>query len=317
MQGYIVRRLILAIPTFFIATSLVFMMVRLVPGDIMLTILEESLVSELSKDVAQLKAELGLDRPIHEQYVSFIGGLFRGDLGLTLRDRQSVLDLILTRLPVTFELAILAQTWAIVLAIPIGVISAIRQDTALDYITRSFAILGISLPSFWLATLAVTLPAIWFRWIPPIVYVPFFDDPLKNIQQFLIPAFILGLLLSGRLMRITRTMMLEVMRQDYIRTAWAKGLSERMVIYRHALKNALIPVVTIAGLEIVGLIGGSVVIENIFAIPGMGQLFIQALTWRDYPIIQGINVIVVTWVILVNLLVDLSYARLDPRVRYS
>ncbi len=317
MYKYILRRSVLAIPTLLIATMLVFTMVRLVPGDVLDTIMEESLVSEPTKDVEMLKAELGLDKPFHVQYWNFITGIVtRGDLGVTLRNRQPVLTEIARRMPVTLELAIMAQILALVIAIPIGIISAIRQDTLLDYFFRSVAIANISIPSFWLATLVITLTAVWFRWVPPTYYVAPWENPIENLKMFFIPALILGLVLSGRVMRMTRTMMLEVMRHDYIRTAWSKGLTEPTIIYRHALKNALIPVVTVVGLEIVGLIGGSVVLESIFSLPGIGSYFINALRLRDYPIIQGINVMVVAWVVLVNLAVDLSYAFLDPRIRY-
>lgn len=317
MQRYIARRLLLAIPTFLIASSLVFGMLRLMPGDVLFAVLEENLVNTPLAEIEKVKAEFGFDKPIHMQYLTFIGGVVKGDLGKSLRDRKPVTGKILSRLPITVELAALAVIWSLAVAIPIGVISAIRQDTPLDYIFRSVAIAGISLPSFWLGTLAVVLPALWFRWIPPLVYTPINVDPWINLKQFIIPSLILGTLLAGRTMRMTRTMMLEVMRQDYIRTAWAKGLREGVVIYRHALKNALIPVVTIVGLEVAFLIGGTVVIESIFSLPGMGRLFIEALTFRDFPVIQGLNVMIATWVILVNLVVDISYSWLDPRIRYS
>ena len=317
MQRYIMRRIILSIPTLLIATSLVFALVRTMPGDVMLTIMEESLVNEPAKDVNKLLAELGLDKPLHVQYWNFITGIVtRADLGVTLRDKKPVLREIVRRMPVTLELAIMGQIIALVIAIPIGVISAIKQDTFLDYFLRSLAIAKISIPSFWLATLVVTFTAIWFRWSPPVVYVTPWENPVDNLKMFFIPALILGLGLAGRVMRMVRTMMLEVMRQDYIRTAWSKGLRERTIIYRHALKNALIPVVTVVGLEIVGLIGGTVVLESIFNLPGMGRFFVDALRFRDYPIIQGVNVIVSSWVVMVNLAVDISYAFLDPRIRY-
>ena len=317
MQRYIMRRLILAIPTFILASSLVFSMIRLMPGDVLFTLLEESLVNMPLTEIEKVKHEFGFDKPIYAQYGVFLGGLVTGDFGKSLRDREPVLKKILSRLPITFELAILAQIISLTVAIPIGVISAIRQDTFIDYFLRSLAILKISVPSFWLGTLAVVLPAIWLGWIPPMVYTPLTVDPLTNMKQFIIPAIILGIGLGGRVMRMVRTMMLEVMRQDYIRTAMAKGLTERTVIYRHALKNAMIPVVTVVGLEIAALIGGTVVVESIFSLPGMGRLFIEALTFRDYPVIQGVNVVVCLWVILINLLVDISYAFLDPRIRYD
>ncbi len=317
MHRYIARRMLLAIPTFILASSLVFGMIRLMPGDVLFTLLQESMVNTPLAEIEKVKAEFGFDKPVPIQYAVFLTGVVRGDLGVSLRDKQPVIQKILSRLPITVELAVLAFTWSLIFAIPIGVISAIRQDTLMDYLFRGLAIAGISLPSFWLGTLAVVLPAIWFRWIPPLAYTPITVDPIANLTMFLLPSLILGILLGGTVMRITRTMMLEVMRQDYIRTAMAKGLRERVVIYRHALKNALIPVVTVLGLQIAFTVGGTVVIESIFSLPGMGRLFLEALTFRDYPVIQGINVVVVLWVIIVNLLVDISYGYLDPRIRYS
>ncbi len=307
----------LAIPTLLIASSLVFVMIRMVPGDVMLTVLGESLTNTPNKDVEQVRHELGLDAPIHVQYWNFISGVTRGDLGKSLRDKTPVIQEIKNKLPVTMELAVLAILWSLIIAIPVGVLSAVRQDTFLDYLMRGVAVAGISLPSFWLGTLAVILPAIWFKKIPSVVYTSLLEDPFTNLTQMVLPTLILGTLLAGTVMRITRTMMLEVMRQDYIRTALSKGLRERVVIYRHALRNALIPVVTVLGLQVAFLIGGTVVIENIFSLPGMGRLLIEALNWKDYPVIQGLNVVVAAWVVIVNFGVDLSYAFLDPRIKYS
>ncbi|MBI2887119.1 MAG: ABC transporter permease [Chloroflexi bacterium] len=316
MYLYIVRRLILAVPTFLLATMLVFGMLRIIPGDVLFTLLEESLVGMPASEIEAVKREFGVDKPLHEQYWVFITGALRGDMGFSLRDRKPVWDKILSRLPVTLELGLIALFFSIAFAIPIGVISAIRQDTLLDYLLRGFAIGGLSIPSFWLGTLVMVLPAMWFGVIPPLVFSPFPKDPIANLKQVLPPAFILGLLLSATVMRLTRTMMLEVLRQDYIRTAWAKGLRERAVIFRHALKNALIPVVTVLGLQVGFVLGGSVILEQIFSLPGMGRLLIEALTFRDYPVIQGINLLVASWVILINLAVDISYGFLDPRIRF-
>ena len=316
MYTYILRRLILAVPTFLLATMLVFGMLRILPGDVLFTLLEESLIGVPASEIEAVKKEFGFEKPLHEQYLVFISGALRGDMGLSLRDRKPVWDKIMSRLPVTLELAFFALVINISLAIPIGVISAVRQDTLLDYLLRGFAIGGLSIPSFWLGTLAMVLPAMWFGVIPPLVFTPFTKNPVSNIQQMLLPAIILGVLLSASVMRLTRTMMLEVMRQDYIRTAWAKGLRERSVIYRHALKNALIPVVTVLGLEVNFLLGGSVILEQIFSLPGIGRLLLEALTFRDYPVVQGINLLVAAWVISINLIVDISYGFLDPRVRY-
>jgi len=308
--------LLLAIPTFFLATMLVFMMLRLVPGDVLFTLLGETLVGMPQDQIEQVKKEFGFDKPIYEQYAVFMGSALRGDLGKSLRDRRPVFDKIMERLPVTLEISLISLILSISIAIPIGVISAIRQDTFLDYLLRGFAVGGLSIPGFWLGTLAVVLPAMWWGIIPPLVYTDFTRDPIQNLKQVWLPSLIQGILLSATVMRMTRTMMLEVLRQDYIRTAWSKGLRERAVIFRHALKNAMIPVITVIGLQIGFLLGGTVITEQIFSLPGMGRLLVEALTFRDYPVIQGINFIVASWVIMINLCVDLSYGYLDPRIRF-
>jgi peptide/nickel transport system permease protein len=237
-------------------------------------------------------------------------------MGKSLWQNTPVTEQILQRLPITFELGLLSLAVALSVAIPIGVYSAIRQDTAGDYITRSFSILMLAVPSFWLGTLVMVFPSIWWGWSPPIAFVPFSQDPWANLGQMIVPAIILGCSLSAITMRLTRTMMLEVLRQDYVRTAWAKGLSEGLVVWRHALRNALIPVVTLIGLQAPILIGGAVIMEQIFVIPGMGLLLLEAVSQRDYPIITGVFLVVGLAVMLINLIVDLSYGLLDPKVRY-
>jgi len=221
------------------------------------------------------------------------------------------------KIPVSFELGLMAIITALSIALPIGIYSAIRQDTPTDYIGRTFAILCISLPSFWLGTMVIVYPAIYLNWTPPMEYVPIAENLGGNLQQFILPGIILGMVLSGSTMRMTRTMMLEVLRQDYIRTAWSKGLTERTIIIRHAMKNAMIPVVTIVGMLFPVLIGGSIVLEKIFNLPGIGRYMITAISMRDYPIISGINTIIATAVLTINLVVDLTYAWLDPRVKYK
>lgn len=315
MRDYLFRRLLLLIPNLLLVTILVFGLMRIVPGDVLLLKVGEGVIAGQA-DIEALRKQLGLDKPFHLQYLEYVWGVMRLDLGKSLWSERPVLDMILVRAPVTFELAVLAIFLSLLVAIPIGIIAAVRQDTFLDYLLRSFSIAGLSLPSFWIATLVITLPSIWFRWMPTVQYTPFLVSPLENLKQFLIPAMILGLVLSASVMRMTRTMMLEVMRQDYIRTAWAKGLQESTVIYRHALKNALIPVVTIMGLQIAFLIGGSVILESIFGLPGLGALMLSSINNRDYPVVQGINLIVAAAVLVINLLVDLSYGYLDPRIRY-
>jgi peptide/nickel transport system permease protein len=315
MRNYIFRRLLLMIPTLFGVTILVFSMVRFLPGDVLTQMLGEYRVS--IKTAHDLRHKMGLDRPAYEQYFTFLGDVADGSLGKSLRSDRSVLFDLRQRLPATIELGMLAITFSLLIAIPIGVLSALWQDTWIDYGARSFSILALSAPSFWIAILVITFPAIWWHWSPPVGYRHFWQDPIKNLQIMLLPALILGLVTNGTVMRLTRAQMLEVLRQDYIRTARAKGLRERSVVVRHAMKNALNPVVTIVGLQIPILIGGSVVMESIFSIPGMGTYLIQAIQGRDYPVVQGVNLLVAIVVILANLAVDISYGILDPRVKYA
>ena len=315
MQSYILRRLLALIPTLFFASLIVFITVRLIPGSVIDMMMSQNDIA-VGKDRALVEAALGLDQPMYLQYFRWVGAALQGDLGRSLWQSTPVTEHLLARLPVTFELGLLAFLVGLSVALPIGVYSAIRQDTAGDYLTRSFSILMLAIPSFWLGTLVMVFPAIWWGWSPEIKYVPFTQDPLRNLSQMIIPAVILGTSLSAVTMRLTRTMMLEVLRQDYIRTAWAKGLNERLVVTRHALRNALIPVVTLIGLQAPLLIGGAVIMEQIFVIPGMGLLLLEAVSQRDYPIITGVFLIVGICVMLINLLVDLSYGFLDPKVRY-
>jgi peptide/nickel transport system permease protein len=317
MQAYIARRLLALVPTLFFASVIVFVTVHLIPGNVIELMLSQNDISagKLSRD--QLVAVLGLDRPMWEQYFRWIGGiLFRGDFGQSLWQGTPVAEQLLARLPVTFELGLLALLVALSLALPIGIYSALRQDTRGDYVARSFSILLLAIPSFWMGTMITVFPSIWWGWSPEVNFVPFRENPIQNLKQMIIPAAVLGMALSAITMRLTRTMMLEVLRQDYIRTAWAKGLSEQLVVMRHALRNALIPVVTLVGLQAPLLIGGAVIVEQIFVIPGMGLLLLDAVNQRDYPIITGVFLTVGVAVMLINLLVDLSYAVLDPRVRY-
>ena len=245
-------------------------------------------------------------------------GLLQGALGQSLWGANfSVEEKIIGRLPVTIQLGVMAIVIGLVIALPVGIYSAIRQDTAADYAGRSVAIIGLATPNFWLGTMVMLYPAIWWGWSPPIEMIPFTEDPLGNIGMFLIPSLILGTASAAATMRMTRTMMLEVLRQDYIRTAWAKGLRERVVVLRHSVKNALIPVVTLIGLQLPILIGGSVIMENIFSLPGLGRLLLTALDTRDYPMVSGVNLVFATAVVLFNLLIDLLYTWLDPRVRYD
>jgi len=326
MRAYIIRRLLLIIPTLLLVTLIVFLSVRFVPGDLVTIMAKEH--EHISGETAQaIRSELGLDVPVPVQYGRWLGvlrsdtgrfeGLLQGNLGFSLWTRRPVIEHIIPRLPVSFELGLLALIVAQLIALPVGIYSAIRQDTAGDYIGRSVAIACIAIPSFWLGTLVMVYPVIWWGWSPPMVYTPLIEDPIENLKMFIVPATILGMVMSGTTMRMTRTMMLEVLRQDYIRTAWSKGLKERVVVFRHALRNALIPVITIIGMLLPVLIGGSIILEKIFNLPGIGRLLLFTITDRDYNVLSGINLIIASFVLVVNLSVDLTYAYLDPRVRYK
>ena len=335
MRAYIIRRLLLIIPTLWILTILVFLSVRFLPGDVidaMVARLESENFGLVEIDREALERMLGLDVPVHVQYGRWIGvlptpdwftgeyyynGLLQGTFGESLMGVFSVEEKIIGRLPVTIELGVLAIVIGLLIALPVGIYSAIRQDTAADYLGRSIAILGLATPNFWLGIMVMIFPGIWWGWAPPLELVAFTDDPLGNLAVFIIPSLILGTAMSAATMRMTRTMMLEVLRQDYIRTAWAKGLKERVVVMRHAVKNALIPVVTLIGLQIPILVGGSVIMENIFNLPGLGRLLLKALDERDYPVVSGINLFFATAVVGINLMIDLIYPYLDPRVRYQ
>ena len=318
MRTYIIRRLLLVVPTIFLVTIIVFLVVRLIPGDVIDAMMSEMQeLSAMDGDFREIiRHRLGLDVPVHVQYGRWIGGVLQGDLGVSLRSDQPITPKILSRLPVTFELGVFAIMIGMLISLPIGIYSAIRQNTISDYAGRGIAIILISVPIFWTATMMMLYPSLWWGWSPSMELIHFTEDPLGNLGMFLLPAAILGMVLSGTTMRMTRTMALEVLRQDYIRTAWSKGLKERVVVMRHVLKNALIPVVTIVGFQLPLLIGGSVIIEQIFVLPGLGALLLESIEKRDYPIVSGINLFIATAVVLINLLIDLTYAFLDPRVRY-
>ena len=314
MTRYLVQRLIGVVPTVMLLLLLVVVMVRVIPGNIVDLMLTEQ-AGARNVDREAIEERLGIGDPLPVQYARYTAGVLRGDLGESLWNQRSVSEQIFRRLPTTIELAVLAMSVSIVIAITFGVLAAIRQDTLLDYVPRSVAVLGLSIPDFALGTMALILPTLWFQKTVPLIWHPFSEDPVAHLLQVAVPALVVGVRFSASVMRLTRAVMLEVLRQDYTRTAWAKGLSERVVVLRHGLKNALIPVVTLLGLELAALISGIVIMESIFAIPGVGRLLIESISARDYPVIQGITVVIGTLVILVNLAVDLSYGLLDPRVR--
>jgi peptide/nickel transport system permease protein len=267
--------------------------------------------------IEALRQELGLDRPASLQYLDWMRGIvLRGDFGTSYWTRQPILDEFVQRFPVTLELAALTILVSVVLGVLVGVVSAVRQDSVSDYVGRVLAILALSVPYFGLAVLVVVLPSIYFKWTPVWTYVPFSVDPLENLKILAVPAVVFGVTRAGPIMRITRSALLDVLRQDYVRTAWSKGLPEQAIVLRHALKNALIPVVSLVGLQIPLYIGGSVIIEAIFRLPGVGLFFFEALTRLDYPVVQSVNLIFAAMVVGLNLAIDLTYAFLDPRIRY-
>jgi peptide/nickel transport system permease protein len=314
MRQYVLKRLLLVVPTLLLVSAIVFSLTRLIPGDVVVLMFEEKAYAE---DLEALRAKLGLNRPIYIQYGIWLGRVVRGDLGESLWTKRPVLEEITRRLPVSLELGTMAIVFALCFALPIGVLSAIRQDTMKDYAARSLAIVGLSIPGFWKATVLIVLASIWFGWAPPLQFTPFTQDPWQHVSQFILPAVLLAIASAASIMRLTRALMLEVLRQDYIRTAWSKGMAERRVVLKHALKNAVIPVVTIIGIQIGQVAGGTVIFETIFGLPGMGRFLLDAIFQRDYPVVQGVNLLLASVIVFINLLVDMTYAYLDPRIRYQ
>jgi len=315
VQRYILRRLLLTLPALLGVTIIISVMIRLLPGDAVSLILQD--YGSYAKDADDLRAKLGLNQPFYIQYLHWLGGILHGDFGLSLHNQTPIGQDIAARLPVTLELGIFGLIISLLLSIPLGVYSAVRQDTPSDYVARSISIAMLAIPGFWLATLAITLPSLWFKWTPPLRYSPLREHPGANLTQMLLPALILGIGLSGPVMRLTRAQMLEVLRDDYIRTARAKGVAERRVIVRHALRNAVVPIITLLGLQTAVLISGTVVLESVFVLPGMGRYLLEALNFRDYPAIQAVVLLFAVLIIALNLVVDLLYAWLDPRIRYT
>ena len=320
MRRYVLRRLLLFIPTLFGASLLVFILLRLVPGDIA-EILVYQTGSESStvqkKQIQQIRAELGLDRPVLVQYGHWMWDALRGDFGQSYSQRRPVSAILAERFPRSMELAGLTLFLAVIWAVPLGVISAVRQNTWVDYVARIVSLSGLSFPLFVTGALILWALVRFFRWIPPLEFVPLTENPLENLKQLIWPALCQAYYISAPITRLTRSQMLEVIRHDYVRTARAKGLAERAVIYRHALKNALLPVVTFVGWWGGRLLGGLVIMEIIFVVPGMGTSLVQAVSQRDYPTVQAFIFVMAVVFLLVNLAVDLLYAWLDPRIRYA
>ena len=319
MRAYIIKRIVLFPPTVVIVTLLIFLIMWIVPGDAAIMILagDEGESGVSPEDLARLRHELGLDRPVYVQYGDWIWDIVRADLGTSIYYKIPVIDELQDRFLVTMQMAIMAILMSFSLAVPIGVISAVKQDSFMDYGVRLFTIAGIALPSFWVGILVIFGLSYGFDWLPPLGYASLWEEPWTNLQQLVFPAMVPALQELAFTARITRSTMLEVMRDDYMRTARAKGLAEMVVITRHALKNALLPVITVSGWQFGRLLGGVVIIETIFVVPGIGSFLIDAIIHRDYTIIQAIMLLVAGLVLVLNLVIDLLYGWLDPRIRYG
>jgi peptide/nickel transport system permease protein len=314
MRKYVIKRILMVLPVLFGISVLVFSMARLIPGDVVAVMLG---TNTDPKTAAELRHFLGLDQPMWQQYLEWLWKLVRGDMGVSLRTGRSVAGEIIKQFPATVELATTGMVLSLLVAIPIGTISAVRRNTWLDYSGRIVAILGVATPDFWLGTMLILVFALWLRVLPAAGYAPLLHDPLQSMRYMILPAFSLGTALMAVVMRMTRSTMLEVVRQDYIRTARAKGVAERMIVYKHALRNALIPVVTVIGMQAGYILGGSVIIEQVFARPGIGRLALQAINQRDYPMVQGAVLFITLIFVTINLMVDVVYAYIDPRIHYQ
>ena len=316
MKEYILKRLLLTIPTIFSLTVIVFLLIRLLPGDV----IDAMSGGEISIDEGRRKMmldRLGLNDPIIVQYGNWMKDIFSGDLGVSLRNAQPLREVFINALPVTLELGIIAAFIACIIGIPMGIISAIKPNTLIDVFARLLGLIGLSFPNFWLATLLLLFASLYFRWIPGLIYIPIWEDPIGNLKQMILPSVVLSFQLMAIAMRMTRATMMEELKQDYIRTARAKGLNIKTVVNRHAMKNAMIPILTIASVQFGYLLSGSVIIEQIFGLPGIGWFFLQGLLDRDYPVVQIMALFMVCVFVFVNLFTDIAYAYLDPRIKYS
>jgi peptide/nickel transport system permease protein len=320
MKTYLIRRLLLFVPTFFGVSVFIFVMLHTIPGDYATSLMvadEEGGATFTQEDLDRVRDKLGLTGSYPVQYARWLGNFFTGDFGTSWSNRRPVLDRMLPRIFVSFELGVLAVAIAITTGILMGVTAAVRRDTWVDYLFRSASMSLQAMPGFWLALMTIVMLVTVFQWIPPISFASLWDDPVRNISVLLLPAFLTGLRSTAEILRMTRSSVLEVLHEDYVRTADSKGLPRRQVLFAHVLRNALLPVTTLAGFEVVFLMSGQIILEQIFNIPGIGKLFIQAVAARDYPVIQGVVMFISGVVLLANLVVDVMYAWLDPRIRYT
>jgi peptide/nickel transport system permease protein len=315
-MNYILRRLLVMGVSLLGVSIIIFLSVRLIPGDVVEVMLAQQ-GSMGREQVEQMRRLFGLDRPLYVQYFEWFGGIIKGDFGYSLRTGRPIINDILLRAPVTLELAVLSATFAMVIAVPSGIIAAVKQDSLLSLSAQTWSLAGLSIPAFWLGTMVILVSSRYLGYYGGGNYVSPFDDLAANLKMFALPSITVGLSLSASLMRYTRSAMLEVLSQDYIRTARAKGLVEKKVIYKHALRNALIPIVTVVGLQLGFLLGGVVIIETVFALPGMGRLIVDAINQRDYPMVQAVVMFIAAIVMVASLVVDIIYSYIDPRVRYT
>ena len=317
MSGYILQRLALFIPTLILASFLAFAIMRILPGDPAIAMLGGAEGSFTQEDLDVVREQLGTNRPIHVQYITWVGDLFRGDFNESYFLHVPVAELMRDRFPVSTQLAVMALVLSYLIAIPLGVLSAVKQDTIIDHAAKIFTIAGVALPTFWVGILILFVLGYYFNWVPPLNYASFFENPFVNLQQMIFPAIALGYFNTAFAARLTRSTMLEVMHEDYIRTARSKGLKEFAVIGRHAIKNAFLPVITIVGFQLGRLFGGAVAIEAIFVVPGVGRLLVDSVLIRDYPVVQACILMIALVVLALNLAVDLLYGWLNPRIRYG
>lgn len=314
MAFFLLRRLSLMVIVLFLVSVIVFGLVNILPGDPAMLMLG---VEATPETLEALREEMGLNDPVYVRYFDWVGGVIQGDLGYSIQDHSPVMEILVNKIPVTLELTVMSFLIAIMIALPIGIISAIRKGSALDYTSTIFALTGVSLPSFWLGILLIYVFAITLGWFPPSGYVPLGENFLKSIMLMLLPAITLGTRMSAEMMRMIRSSLLEVLESDFIRTGYAKGLLERSVVFGHALKNALIPVLTVSGLQLTTLFGGTVIVETIFAVPGLGRLILDSILTRDYPVVQGVVLFMAFSVVCINFFIDILYSILDPRIKLT